>query len=222
MQSLNIVAHPDDDLLFLNPDIICDLDCGVTPYILYLTTGDDGRDEEYVERRRDAAVYAWLTRAGVRQIFWSIKSNCFRQGDKLGDLYQLYRDETYKAISFYGDEVFDRNWFMKHLQELYHSVSPSVIRIQDPFAEPAVESDGPGRDHIDHIYGAKLAVMFLWNANVEMLAYEGYTIRAKEPNVPYELAEKKKIHWRRYQEADTEVAGEQWDIALNRCYKQKL
>lgn len=55
-----------------------------------------------------------------------------------------------------------------------------------------------------------------------MLAYQGYSIRDLEPNVPFEYAERKKEYWRRYQSIDKEVAGEQWDIAMNRCYRTKL
>ena len=72
MNTLNIVAHPDDDLLFLNPDILRDFENNREPYLLYLTTGDDGRDTDYVLKRMDAVQYAWGPRMAGRQIFWNI------------------------------------------------------------------------------------------------------------------------------------------------------
>jgi len=48
---MNIVAHEDDDLLFINPDISHDLarhDCVRT---VYITAGDDGRGANYLQRR---------------------------------------------------------------------------------------------------------------------------------------------------------------------------
>ncbi len=48
---MNIVAHEDDDLLFINPDISHDLarhDCIRT---IYITAGDDGRGANYLKQR---------------------------------------------------------------------------------------------------------------------------------------------------------------------------
>jgi len=48
---MNVVAHEDDDLLFINPDISHDLahhDCVRT---IYITAGDDGRGAAYLLRR---------------------------------------------------------------------------------------------------------------------------------------------------------------------------
>lgn len=222
MNSLNIVAHPDDDLLFLNPDILQDLSDGLEPYILYLTAGDDGRDEAYVDRRIQAVEHAWGPRVSDNLMFWKIKSNCFRTGDKLGDLYHLYNDIDYRANSFDNTETYSRELVSTSLRALSGKLKPAIIRVQDPFAEPAIEADGKDLDHIDHVYGAKLVVMSLWNVKAKMFAYTGYPIRHKAPNVEMSARDKKQELWRRYQSIETEVAGEQWDIAMDRCYKTKI
>lgn len=222
MQTLNIVAHPDDDLLFLNPDILCDIRNGDIPHILYLTAGDDGQDETYVQYRREAIEYAWGPRVSDNLIFGNLKSNCFRIGDKLGDLYRLYRDETYIAASYLGDETYSREAVCSWLRDIAARIRPDIIRIQNPFAEPAVEADGPNLDHIDHIYGAKLAVMSLWSSTAKMYAYEGYPIRHLEANVEFEQAAQKRVYWQRYQSIDTQVDGDIWEVAMTRCYKKSL
>jgi len=200
MKSLNIVAHPDDDLLFMNPDIISDLNAGGEPYILYMTVGDDGNDIDYVLNRKEAIKYAWGPKQAERLIFWPIKSNSFRNGDKVGDLYRMYKDPLYLAESYYGDLAMNQKSVMEGLQKYYTQIQPDIIRIHNPYAAPAIEAGGPELDHIDHIYAAKLAVMSLWNAKSEIYGYEGYPITAKPANVS-ELGLKvsKKNLWKQYQ-----------------------
>jgi hypothetical protein len=41
-RSLDVVAHEDDDLLFMNPDIQHDIRAGVCVTTVFLTAGDDG------------------------------------------------------------------------------------------------------------------------------------------------------------------------------------
>lgn len=40
MSRLTLVAHPDDDLLFLNPDVASDIQAGHTTWVIYLTAGN--------------------------------------------------------------------------------------------------------------------------------------------------------------------------------------
>jgi LmbE family N-acetylglucosaminyl deacetylase len=46
MKTLNFVAHQDDDLLFMFPDILQDIDAGYEVQIVYLTAGDIHKDHE--------------------------------------------------------------------------------------------------------------------------------------------------------------------------------
>jgi LmbE family N-acetylglucosaminyl deacetylase len=45
--TVNIVAHQDDDLLFMNPDIIHDIKAGYCIRTIYVTAGDAGNDQFY-------------------------------------------------------------------------------------------------------------------------------------------------------------------------------
>ncbi|NLE72039.1 MAG: PIG-L family deacetylase [Actinomycetales bacterium] len=64
-RSLQVVAHPDDDLLFMNPDIVRDIEAGACVRTIYLTTGDAARDETYWRAREDGIRAAYATMAGV-------------------------------------------------------------------------------------------------------------------------------------------------------------
>lgn len=227
MTSLNIVSHPDDDLLFLNPDIVEEVSShkGMT-YVAYLTWGDDGRGEDYVRCRRRATLSAYKAMGATvydyaYREFW-IRSNSFRSGDVYGSLYQMWHDHAVQVKDF-NMHTWDYAALLGSIQDLIGYVKPDLIRTQDPDAEPAIDHDEPQLDHIDHIYTAK----FVQEAakqfpNIPVYAYEGYPIRTKASNVDAEGTEKKTLMWRAYQAVDTSVAGEIWDVAMSRCYKRQI
>lgn len=64
-QALQVVAHPDDDLLFMNPDIIRDIEAGACVRTVFLTTGDANRDDSYWRLREDGILAAYATMAGA-------------------------------------------------------------------------------------------------------------------------------------------------------------
>ena len=62
---LQMVAHPDDDLLFMNPDIIREVERGACVRTVFLTTGDANRDASYWRLREDGIRAAYATMAGA-------------------------------------------------------------------------------------------------------------------------------------------------------------
>lgn len=64
-RSLQFTAHPDDDLLFMNPDVQRDIEAGRCVRTVYLTTGDAAREESYWRLREDGIRAAYATMAGV-------------------------------------------------------------------------------------------------------------------------------------------------------------
>lgn len=64
-RSCNIVAHLDDDLLFLNPALQVDLDNGWGVRTIVLTAGDAGLAEEYWLGREDGLRAAYAHMAGM-------------------------------------------------------------------------------------------------------------------------------------------------------------
>jgi LmbE family N-acetylglucosaminyl deacetylase len=68
--TMNIVAHQDDDLLFMNPDIIHDIDEGRCVRTVYLTAGDAGAGQFYRLNRERGAEAAYSEMLGTKDIVW--------------------------------------------------------------------------------------------------------------------------------------------------------
>ena len=64
--SMDVVAHEDDDLLFLGPVTPTDAAAGRCLTTVYLTAGDDGQGASYWHGREDGAMAAHAALAGVR------------------------------------------------------------------------------------------------------------------------------------------------------------
>lgn len=219
MTSLNIVAHPDDDLLFLNPDILTDLESGDKVWVVYLTSGDEGKGEAFVGRRKQAVRAAYQ---GMEVSLFDLELRCnLYPSDPYGDLYRLWHQDVTFIRSLKGVK-WELEDILVWLRLLMYE-KPDVIRTHDPDAAPAIDRDGKALDHLDHIYTAKLTQAAAKNfPYIPLYAYTGYPIRHLGPNVEPDLADRKLAMWRCYQEIATEVAGEQWDVAASRCYKRRL
>lgn len=62
---LNFVAHQDDDLLFLSPDLLHAIQAGGNVRTVYLTAGDAGLHSSYWQDREDGVRAAYAAMAGV-------------------------------------------------------------------------------------------------------------------------------------------------------------
>jgi LmbE family N-acetylglucosaminyl deacetylase len=63
--TLAVVAHPDDDLFFLNPDVLHDLRAGHPVATVYVTSGDAGLPDRYRRGRERGVAAAHAAMAGV-------------------------------------------------------------------------------------------------------------------------------------------------------------
>jgi LmbE family N-acetylglucosaminyl deacetylase len=62
---LVVVAHPDDDLFFLSPDVVHDLRAGGSVVAVYVTSGDAGRLDRYWRGRERGIKAAYARMTGV-------------------------------------------------------------------------------------------------------------------------------------------------------------
>ncbi|GAB1640661.1 PIG-L family deacetylase [Krasilnikovia sp. MM14-A1259] len=62
--TLSVVAHQDDDILFINPDLQGDIRSGRCIVAMFLTAGDAGRPTAYWRGREAGAMAAYATMAG--------------------------------------------------------------------------------------------------------------------------------------------------------------
>jgi LmbE family N-acetylglucosaminyl deacetylase len=67
--SMNFVAHEDDDILFMNPDIANDLKAGHCVWTVYLTAGDAGSGSFYWLGRQQGAEAAYSAMLGLPNIW---------------------------------------------------------------------------------------------------------------------------------------------------------
>src|SRR5947209_1280724 len=62
---LNIVAHEDDDLLFLSPDLLHNVQSGGKVRTIYMTAGDAGAAASYWQGRENGSRAAYAQMSGV-------------------------------------------------------------------------------------------------------------------------------------------------------------
>jgi LmbE family N-acetylglucosaminyl deacetylase len=70
---LTIVAHEDDDLIFISPDLLHAIQAGVTVRTVYVTAGDDGMPASYWKTREEGPRAAYALMAGT--------ANSWKQSD---------------------------------------------------------------------------------------------------------------------------------------------
>ncbi len=63
--STQVVAHQDDDLLFVNPDVLLDAAAGKCLQTIFITGGDAGRGISYVQARENGSRAAYANMLGV-------------------------------------------------------------------------------------------------------------------------------------------------------------
>ena len=67
--SLNIVAHADDDLLFLSPDLLHAIEASRNVRTVFLTAGDSGAGADYWGRREAGVRAAYAQMSGVANVW---------------------------------------------------------------------------------------------------------------------------------------------------------
>jgi LmbE family N-acetylglucosaminyl deacetylase len=172
--SLNLPAHEDDDLLFMNPDIQKDIDTGRCVLTTFMTSGDAGRDESYWgERERGShAAYAHMAglpdewtrrtvtvnghplaydelvgRPDVALIFLRLPDGGRGTGFPSSgneSLQQLWSGTIPTIHALDGTTSYTKESLTKTLTDLMHTYQPDVIRTLDYAGK---YGDG---DHSDH------------------------------------------------------------------------
>ncbi|KAL2809834.1 putative deacetylase LmbE-like domain-containing protein [Aspergillus granulosus] len=218
--TLNIVAHPDDDLLFINPDILHDIANGFNVRTVYLTSGDAGNSSPFWTSRQSGALAAYAQMAGVESV-WD-ESDIGVQGKHI-PLYTL-RGNPHVSLAFMHipDGSMDGNGFpatgQESLEKLWNGdiarirtvdesgttyskeeLIVTLTQIIDDYAADSVNSldylhDYGTGDHSDHtsvgIFTNTAAIRSQFPGYV--IAYRGYPIENEPVNIYGEDLAKKK------------------------------
>ncbi|WP_370947915.1 PIG-L family deacetylase [Amycolatopsis sp. cg5] len=232
---LNVVAHQDDDLLFLTPDLSQTLKSSVT---VYVTSGEGSHPEsmtpeDYAEMRQAGERNAYATMAGVANR-WdrvalrtgtgttaelatlrarpSIKLVFLRLHD-WSDLHGLWTGEVASGGTVlptgspaHVEDTYTRDKLTKTLTWLMNHFRPTVIRTQNP--APLSGFYAPDPDNPDHTAVARFTNLAAesYRGQAQVRNYRGYD----DAQLPTGLdaagrAERTKA-FRAYADVDTNVA----------------
>lgn len=224
-----VVAHQDDDLLFMNPDIMHALDQGGSAAVLYLTAGDGGAPSYYWQRREMGAKAAYAYMAGVNNV-WTESRQWF--SDKLVSVSTLGEPAR---VRLYFLRLPDGNpigsGFRRHnhesLQKLWcgeraHTLDKHVLYTREDLidvirafveryttAGDVVWTLYPGEvpgastpDHSDHRHTG----LFTREAAIHPIRYyHGYPVVDKPKNIEATVLEEKMDVFRRYTNYDEDI-----------------
>ena len=228
---VNVVAHQDDDLLFLSPDLLQDVRAGGCVTTIYLTAGDAGRGAEYWGAREDgeraayaemyAATNEWnndalfvnghvissstlAARPGIRLVFMRLPDGGVDgRGFGRAGLQRLWSGTASSLASVDSANTYSRDDLVLTLRALLRSASPQVVRAMD--FRPAPYGFGSG-DHSDHVATAYLTETALGDGNAVLKGYLGYLgVAAGPENVEDPLLRAKTDAFTAYAKYDSAV-----------------
>lgn len=178
-KSLSIVAHTDDDLLFINPKIQQDISAGKCTETVYLTASDSGAGLSHAQGRENGvrAAYAqmagatnsWTTtnvtvngrsllqstltaNAKVRLLFLRLPDGNL-DGNGFSPAYESLPRLWYGNVSSISAIDSTANYTKQQLIDTLHSLmavyAPNIIRTLN-YQDAYETSSGPTHDHPDH------------------------------------------------------------------------
>jgi LmbE family N-acetylglucosaminyl deacetylase len=201
---LVVVAHEDDDLLFMQPDLAGAVRRHEATTITYVTAGDAGAGLDYATSRVVAAkaAYGWvagsqdwhcdwvplaghaaqrceLAAANLSLVFLGYPDGGIA-GDGPNSLLRLWRGEIERADTV-AERVasYDRAGLVDAVAEVVALVQPSVIRTLELSA-------CHGYDHSDHMMVGALALLAAarGRSGAQIVSYRGYNVNNEAPNNP--------------------------------------
>lgn len=198
---LFIVAHQDDDVLFMQPDLLEAVRGGAGVTTVYVTAGNGtkgawaadirylGLEQAYAEAAGDdnwncgwieiaghAAEHCRLAK-GVSLVFLGYPDGG-KQGQEPNSLLHLWGGTSAGADTIAGRVAhYDRDGLVATLAEVIERTSPATIHTLEVAATH-------GRDHADHMIVGALAVVAAAQArsSAELISYRGYNTTLEQPN----------------------------------------
>ncbi|PWK81739.1 GlcNAc-PI de-N-acetylase [Lentzea atacamensis] len=247
MTAISLVAHPDDDLLFLNPDIASDIQAGYNTWVVYLTAGNltaGSAGMPYADQRIQGERAAYARAAKVANT-WEYELIILPSGRQLatnylaaapqvrlvftfinaangsdnGDLWRMWHDQAFQAFPIEGRPSYTKDSFVAMLKELYTYVNPDFLRVGDVW--------GPQlSDHIDHGVAASFAATANLGASGtcarRMDSYFGYAAVSMPANVTGYWHDEKLDIWNAYKALDPTfaTAPTAWDDMADRQHRR--
>lgn len=208
--ALQIVAHEDDDLLFLSPDLLRDVRSGRCVRTVFVTAGDAARGEAYWRGREAGSRAAYARMAGVADAWTtsdagipghpiplltlaadprvSLEFLRLPDGNRRGtgmrvhdheSLMRLWQGLIPSITAVDGSSTYTGATLTSTLTSLIEAFRPTTIRTQDwtiPF------QTGDNADHTATALYVRRADHAVTSPH-ELLAYGGYPIWTRPPDV---------------------------------------
>ena len=225
-QDLVIVAHEDDDLLFMQPDMFDAVHGHRSTTIVYVTAADNRAGVDYATSRITAskAAYGWVAGSQQWSCDWVELSHHAAQRCSLADasltlvflgypdggvagdydrsLLRLWQGAIERADTVAEHiATYDREGLIETVSEIIDLTRPTLIR--------TLEIAGThGSDHSDHMMVGALTVLASARARTDaaLLAYRGYNTNFDPPNTPDALYDEVSLGMRAYEACQTGCA----------------
>lgn len=205
---LTIVAHQDDDIIFMNPDLQNDLNAGACATTVFLTAGDSGNGTQYWEDREIGPEMAYATMTAMDPgPEWNRGSATFA-GHRLhvsrspgqgritlcslrlpdGDLDGTGTETTgHRSLSKLLDgrirTISSLDGSSSYNRDSLIATVRAIVEATNPRTVRIQDGRSGQEDHADHMAAARVAVSALTGFRGPILAYRGYSIRVEPANV---------------------------------------
>jgi LmbE family N-acetylglucosaminyl deacetylase len=207
---LVVVAHQDDSLLFLSPDVLSDIQSGASVTQIYVTAGDAGEGTAYWEGREAGANAGFANMAGVANTWsqgvtsangHSIVTYTLASTQNIKQLYMRLPDGNTDGSGFASDNY---QSLLKLWTGLISTMNPvdgspsytaqdlvaTLTALMNKFQPSIVRTqDYTGYvgddDHVDHVITAYItrAVSQLYSTSHQLIGYMGYDSQYQPENV---------------------------------------
>ncbi len=243
-----IVAHPDDELLFMNPDIDNKIQAGACVSAIYLTAGDAGALTGYATDRTYGAKSAWATMAGVNSAWSSsylpvsagqtqsvLKATLetkpgvhlyflnayegFQDGSRPdGSMQKLWLNQITQLPTVEPLPSYTRQSLINTVSQLLVNERPAETYLMDTTNHKTM-------DHSDHTYGALFATQGVAGYKTGQTSYNymGYANYTYQQNVSFNAFDRKMTVYHAYDKYDvnTHIDGNP-SLSLYGLYRTAL
>jgi LmbE family N-acetylglucosaminyl deacetylase len=206
--TMDIVGHPDDDLLFMSPDMLHDVQAGRCVRTVYVTAGERGGDIDLLLQRESGVKAAYAQMAGVSNswtttdagvaghpmplvtltnrptvslVFMRLPEGFWGDGGTNNDeeLKNLWRGTVSQMHPEDGTPTYSKSSVISALTSLMTAMQPSTIRTQDYLG---TFGDGDHDDHHAAAYFARQAHL-AYTTSHTFIGYQDYETENRPQNV---------------------------------------
>ncbi len=250
--TVSFVAHPDDDLLFMNPDILADVQAGAEVWVVYLSAGDLPCGEgfpfcgmDYADRRARGvrAAYARSARVADSWTFEALTFGGHRVASNTLDGTGVRLVFTFVHSAGGSDRVGDLARMVwdegfvalpidgraGYTRGSFVGMLRELLVSADPDGVRTLSTVGHReevRDHVDHSAGAILAALAGLDENgrtwVRRDEYDGYVIRRRPENWQGYWRNEKVAVWKAYLRHDPLLNAGSWREGMGRQYRERV